>query len=129
MTSYSLTHLKQLEAESIHIIREVVAEVKVVQTLLSRLAGNKAKSVARKPAVSLAAKSPGQPRKADDAQSTTAGNGGIMAARSESELRAMAPRDDAETYEIIRTDPQENRVALYLQPILTTPAPTTNESC
>jgi sulfate adenylyltransferase subunit 2 len=26
MTSYSLTHLKQLEAESIHIIREVVAE-------------------------------------------------------------------------------------------------------
>ena len=26
MTSYSLTHLKQLEAESIHIIREVIAE-------------------------------------------------------------------------------------------------------
>ena len=26
MTSYSLTHLKQLEAESIHVIREVVAE-------------------------------------------------------------------------------------------------------
>ncbi len=26
MSSYSLTHLKQLEAESIHIIREVVAE-------------------------------------------------------------------------------------------------------
>ena len=26
MTSYSLTHLKQLEAESIHIIREVAAE-------------------------------------------------------------------------------------------------------
>src|SRR4051812_40982717 len=26
MTSYQLTHLKQLEAESIHIIREVVAE-------------------------------------------------------------------------------------------------------
>ena len=26
MTSYNLTHLKQLEAESIHIIREVVAE-------------------------------------------------------------------------------------------------------
>lgn len=26
MTSYNLTHLKQLEAESIHIIREVAAE-------------------------------------------------------------------------------------------------------
>src|SRR5438270_7220912 len=26
MSSYSLTHLKQLEAESIHILREVVAE-------------------------------------------------------------------------------------------------------
>ena len=26
MSDYSLTHLKQLEAESIHIIREVVAE-------------------------------------------------------------------------------------------------------
>ena len=26
MSSYSLTHLRQLEAESIHIIREVVAE-------------------------------------------------------------------------------------------------------
>ena len=26
MTGYSLTHLKQLEAESIHIIREVAAE-------------------------------------------------------------------------------------------------------
>ena len=26
MTDYSLTHLKQLEAESIHIIREVAAE-------------------------------------------------------------------------------------------------------
>ena len=26
MSGYSLTHLKQLEAESIHIIREVVAE-------------------------------------------------------------------------------------------------------
>ena len=26
MSSYNLTHLKQLEAESIHIIREVVAE-------------------------------------------------------------------------------------------------------
>ncbi len=26
MTNYNLTHLKQLEAESIHIIREVVAE-------------------------------------------------------------------------------------------------------
>ena len=28
MSDYSLTHLKQLEAESIHIIREVVAEFK-----------------------------------------------------------------------------------------------------
>ncbi|MGB2110349.1 MAG: hypothetical protein ACPHWU_10215, partial [Marinobacter vinifirmus] len=26
MTTYNLTHLKQLEAESIHIIREVAAE-------------------------------------------------------------------------------------------------------
>ena len=26
MTAYNLTHLKQLEAESIHIIREVAAE-------------------------------------------------------------------------------------------------------
>jgi sulfate adenylyltransferase subunit 2 len=28
MNSYNLTHLKQLEAESIHIIREVAAEFK-----------------------------------------------------------------------------------------------------
>ena len=28
MSDYNLTHLKQLEAESIHIIREVVAEFK-----------------------------------------------------------------------------------------------------
>ncbi len=28
MTSYNLTHLKQLEAESIHVIREVAAEFK-----------------------------------------------------------------------------------------------------
>ncbi len=102
--------------------RELVAEVKVLQTLLSQLAGNKAKSVARKPAVSLAAKSPGQPRKADDAHSTTAGNGGIMAAKSEIELRAMAPRDEAEIYEIIRNALQDNRVDLYLQPIVTLPS-------
>lgn len=102
--------------------RELVAEVKVLQTLLSQLAGNKAKSVARKPAVSLAAKSPGQPRKPDDAHSTTAGNGGIMAAKSEIELRAMAPRDEAEIYEIIRNALQDNRVDLYLQPIVTLPS-------
>ncbi|MEK0427123.1 MAG: Sulfate adenylyltransferase subunit 2, partial [Planctomycetota bacterium] len=28
MNSYNLTHLKQLEAESIHVIREVAAEFK-----------------------------------------------------------------------------------------------------
>ena len=102
--------------------RELVAEVKVLQTLLSQLAGSKAKSVARKPAVSLAAKSLGETRKEDDAHSTTAGNGGIMAAKSEIELRAMAPRDEAEIYEIIRNALQDNRVDLYLQPIVTLPS-------
>src|SRR5258705_4338101 len=35
MSSYSLTHLKQLEAESIHIIREVAAEFERPVTLYS----------------------------------------------------------------------------------------------
>ncbi len=101
--------------------QELVAEVKVLQTLLSQLAGNKAQTVARKPAAA-AAKQRGKAPKAAAAQAGPGGNGGMVAAKSEIELRAMAPRDEAEIYEIIRNALQDNRVDLYLQPIVTLPS-------
>lgn len=102
--------------------RELVAEVKVLQTLLSQLAGNKAKSVAIKPKATATANARGAAPKAAVVRDKTGGNGGMTAAKSEIELRAMAPRDEAEIYEIIRNALQDNRVDLYLQPIVTLPS-------
>lgn len=105
--------------------QELVAEVRVLQTLLSQLAGNKAKSAARK---TTAAKAPasikqrGKAQKAAKAQARPGSNGGIVVAKSEIELRALAPRNEEEIYEIIHNALQDNRVDLYLQPIVTLPS-------
>lgn len=107
--------------------RELVAEVKVLQTLLSQLAGNKAqnvasKSVANKRVVSKPAKVVKKAAKGTGGKAAAGGNGGMIAAKSEIELRAIAPRDESEIYEIIHNALQDNRVDLYLQPIVTLPS-------
>jgi cyclic-di-GMP phosphodiesterase TipF (flagellum assembly factor) len=102
--------------------RELVAEVKVLQTLLSQLAGNKAQSVAKGPRTAVSLKQQKKAAKVVSAQAGSAGNGGLVVAKSEIELRALAPRDEAEIYEIIRNALQDNRVDLYLQPIVTLPS-------
>lgn len=110
--------------------QEMVAEIKVLQTLLSQVASNKARSSAKKSKARTALKQIDEvapsgivASRSTAARKIASGNSGkARQAKSEIELRAIAPRDESEVYEIIHNALQDNRVDLYLQPIVTLPS-------
>lgn len=93
--------------------KELVAEIKVLQTLLSQVAAKRGVSV--KPVVS------------DSSNGSITGSvestpGTPARGRGEPELRAVEPPGESEIYEIIHNALQDNRVDLYLQPIVSLPS-------